>query len=136
MFFSFFLCPGRQIFGVFFTLFLEKEVSDYIAYGPIIRVFTATGCKGGVLKYSGGELSKFTLDTYGWLQRVLHYRLFLHKILCETELTSPVCPRALPHTDLSYAMSPAPEAAASPSGETPFPWLVRSNRTHTVVTRQ
>ena len=29
---------------MFFAPFLEEEISDYIAHGPIIRVLTVRGC--------------------------------------------------------------------------------------------
>ena len=31
---------------MFFALFPEEEISDYIAHGPIIRVLTVTGVIG------------------------------------------------------------------------------------------
>ena len=34
---------GGMFFGVFSSPFPEEEISDYIAHGPIIRVFTVVG---------------------------------------------------------------------------------------------
>ena len=47
----FFLFPSLkgQIFGVFFAPFLEDEISDYIAHGPIIRVLTVINKKGPLI---------------------------------------------------------------------------------------
>jgi len=41
-FFSFLSVSGER-FSVFFASFPEEEISDYIAHGAIIRVFTVVG---------------------------------------------------------------------------------------------
>ena len=40
VFFYFFFVSGDAFFGVFPPPFPEEEISDYIAHGPFIRVFT------------------------------------------------------------------------------------------------
>ena len=40
VFFYFFFVSGDAFFGAFSPPFPEEEISDYIAHGPFIRVFT------------------------------------------------------------------------------------------------
>ena len=43
MCFYFFFVSGDAFFGAFSPPFPEEEISDYIAHGPSIRVFTVMG---------------------------------------------------------------------------------------------
>ena len=45
VFFYFFFVSGDAFFGVFSPPFPEEEISDDIAHGPFIRVFTVFFCR-------------------------------------------------------------------------------------------